>query len=85
MEGDSEEEENFLRTSPLTLTGITKGPKNRGKEREAEIARDEEENIEINKIQINNTTQEQEQGLNSASPILTMSLEMSDSCHSRLS
>ena len=36
VEGDWEEEENCPRTSPLTLTGITKGPKNRGKEREAE-------------------------------------------------
>ena len=34
VEGDWEEEENCLRTSPLTLTGITKGPKNRGRERE---------------------------------------------------
>ena len=36
VEEDWEEEENYPRTSPLTLTGITKGPKNRGREREAE-------------------------------------------------
>ena len=36
VEGDWEEEENSLRTLPLTLTGITKGPKNRGREREGE-------------------------------------------------
>ena len=75
VERDWEKEENCPRTSPLTLTGITKRPKNRGKEREAEVSRDEEENIEINQIHIDNTTQEQEQGLNSISPILTMSLE----------
>ena len=28
VEGDWEEEENYSRTSPLTLTGITKGLKN---------------------------------------------------------
>ena len=47
-------------TSPLTLTGITKGLKNRGREREDEISREEEENIEINQIQINSADQEQE-------------------------
>ena len=76
VEGDWEEEENCPRTSPLTLTGITKGPKNRGREREVEAAREEKENIKINQIQIDNMAQEQEQGLNSASPILTMSPEV---------
>ena len=73
VEGDWEEEENFPRTSPLTLTGITKGPNNRGSEREAEVAREEEENIEINQIQIDTVAQEQEQGMNSGSSILTIS------------
>ena len=50
LEGDWEEEENHLRTLPLTLIGITKGPKNRGREREAEAGGEEEENIEINKM-----------------------------------
>ena len=40
IEGDWEEEETCPRTSPLTLTGIIKGPKNRGREREAEVARE---------------------------------------------
>ena len=31
VQGDWEEEENYPKTSPLTLTGITKGPKNRNK------------------------------------------------------
>ena len=60
----------------MTLTGITKGPKNRGREREAEIARKEEENREINQIQIDNAAQEQEQRQRSASSILTMSPEV---------
>ena len=50
VEGDWEEEENYPRTSPLTLTGITNGPKNKGRKREAKAAREEEENIKINKI-----------------------------------
>ena len=52
VEGHWEKEKNFPRTSPLTLTGITKGPKNRGKEREAKVAREEEERIEINQMQL---------------------------------
>ena len=31
VQGDWEEEENCPKTSPLTLTGITKGPKNKGR------------------------------------------------------
>ena len=50
MEGDWEEEENCPRTSPLTLTGIPKGPKNKGRERAVEAGREEEENIEINQL-----------------------------------
>ena len=60
VEGDWEEEENFPRTSPLTLTGITKGPKNKGKEREAEVAREEEENIEITQMQFESEAPEQQ-------------------------
>ena len=50
VEGVWEEEETCPKASPLTLTGITKGPKNKSKEREAEVVREEEENIEINHI-----------------------------------
>ena len=32
--GDSDEEETWPKVSPLTLTGVTKGPKNRGKDKE---------------------------------------------------
>ena len=40
VQGDWEEEENCPRTSPLTFTGITKGPKDRGREREVEAVRE---------------------------------------------
>ena len=56
VEGEYEEEENCLRTSPLTLIGITKGQKNKGRERAVEAAREKEENIEINQMQIDTTT-----------------------------
>ena len=72
VEGDWEKEENCPRTSPLTLTGITKGLKNRGREREAKVSIEEEKNIEINKIQIHNIAQEKEHGLNSVSLIFKM-------------
>ena len=47
VEGDWEEEETCPKTLPLTLTGVIKGPKNIGKEKEAKIEREERENIEI--------------------------------------
>ena len=47
VQGDWEEEENWPKTSPLTLTGITKGPKNRGRGRQVEDVREEEELVEI--------------------------------------
>ena len=36
VEGDWEEEKTCPRAPPLTLTGINKGPKNKGKEKEVE-------------------------------------------------
>ena len=50
VEGDREEEETYPKTSPLTLTKVIKGPKNRGKEKEAEIERDERDSLEIDQI-----------------------------------
>ena len=41
VEGDWEEEETCPKTSPLTLTRITKGPKNKGREREVEAKGEE--------------------------------------------
>ena len=43
VQGDLEKEENYPKTSTLTLKGITKGPKNRGRGRQVEAVRDEEE------------------------------------------
>ena len=50
VEGDWEEEKTSLKTSPLTLIGVIKGPKNRGKEKEEKIEREERDNVEINNI-----------------------------------
>ena len=50
VEGDWEEEETCPRASPLTLTGITKGPKNRGKEIEVETKEEEGDDREIEQV-----------------------------------
>ena len=49
VEGDWEEEI-CPKASPLTLTGIIKGPKNRGKAKEVEAENEEGDNIEIDQI-----------------------------------
>ena len=74
VEGDWEEKETCLKTSPLTLTVIIKGPKNRAREREVEIGREEEVNREINQIQIDSAALEEQQRKEGLSPILTLSL-----------
>ena len=51
IQGKWEEEENCPKTSPLTLTTITKGPKNRGRGRRVEDVREEEEKAEIQQPQ----------------------------------
>ena len=50
VEGDWEVEETCSKASPLTLTGIIKGPKNRGKVKKVEDEKDEGDNIEIDQI-----------------------------------
>ena len=60
VEGEWEEEENCFRTSPLTLIGITKRHKNRGREREVEIDRENIDDVEIHQIQIENEAPEQQ-------------------------
>ena len=52
VEGDKEEEENCVRTSPLTMTRITKGLKNSGREREVEIERENIDDVEMHQIQL---------------------------------
>ena len=76
VEGDWKEEETCPKTSPLTLTGIIKGPKNKGKAKIAEPGREKGDNIEINQIQFENATQEHQQRQKSLSPILTLSPDL---------
>ena len=74
VQGDWEEEENCPKTSPLTLTRITKGPKNRGREREAEAVREEEEPAGIQQPHPDSEGLELQQRQRSVSPVLTFSL-----------
>ena len=41
VNGDWEKEETCPKAFPLTLTGVTKGPKNKGKEKEVETEEEE--------------------------------------------
>ena len=76
VEGDWEEEKTCPKTSPLTLVGVIKGPKNRGKEKEAKIEREERGNIEIEQIQFDSAVSEHLQRQEDLSPILTVSLDL---------
>ena len=51
VQGDWEEKENCPKTSPLTLTRITKGIKNRNRGRQVEAVMEEEEPAETQKPQ----------------------------------
>ena len=51
VEGDWEEEETCPKVSPLTLTGITKGPKNRGNEKKVEVEKEEGDTRKIEQVQ----------------------------------
>ena len=73
VEGDWEEEETCTKTLPLTLTEVIKGPKNRGKEKEAETEREGGENIEIEQRQFDSATPENLLRQEGLSPILTVS------------
>ena len=75
VQRDWEEEENFPKTLPLTLIGITKGPKNRNRGRHVEAVREEEEPIEIQQSQLEGEAPELQQMQRSVSPILTFSPE----------
>ena len=77
VQGDWEEKEKCPRTSPLTLTGITKGPKNRGRGRVVEAVREEEEEQrEIQQPQQESEAPKLPQRQRSLSPILTFSPEV---------
>ena len=77
VQGDWKEKDKCPRTSPLTLIGITKGPKNRERGRVVEAVREEEEE----QREIQQPPQESEapklpQRQRSLSPILTFSPEV---------
>ena len=78
MEGDWEEEETCPKVSPLTLIGITKGPKNRRKEKEVEAEKEEGDNRDIEQVQFESPTQEYQEMQRSLSPILIVSLEVKE-------
>ena len=73
VQGDWEEEENCPKTSPLTLTGITKEPKNRGRVRQVEAVREEEEHAEIQQPHLESEAPGLQQRQRSMNPILTFS------------
>ena len=58
VQGDWEEEESCLKTSPLTLIGITKGPKNKGRGNQVEAVQEEEEPVELQQLQPEGETPE---------------------------
>ena len=76
VQGYWEEEENCPKTSPLTLTGITKGPKNINRGRQVEAVREEEEPLERQYPQPEDEALELPQRQRSVSPILTISPEV---------
>ena len=78
VNGDWEDGETCPKASPLTLTGVTKGPKNRGKEKEIEIETEEEEEEERDErenelVQWESPTQEQPERQRSLSLIWNVS------------
>ena len=80
IQGGVEEEwgtkETYPRASPLTLTGVTKGPKNRwkGKEKEVEEEKEYEGYIEPEQCEIPTLVQQEAQ--RSQSPFWNASLEL---------
>ena len=74
VRGDWEEEEEIPLTSPLLLTGVSKGPRNQKKKgvsiktREVPAARQEEENLE-NPVKTNTSTRADYEGQNEGSPM----------------
>ena len=60
MEGDwEEEEETCPKASPLTLTGVTNGPKNRGNEKEVKVEKKKErDHRDIEQVHFESPAQE---------------------------
>ena len=76
VQGDWEEEENYPKTSPLTLTGITKGPKNISRGSQVEAIQEEEEPIELQQLHLEGETTKPTQRQRSASSVLPFSPEV---------
>ena len=76
VQGDWEEEENCPKTSPLTLIGVTKGPKIKGRESHVEDVQEEEELTKLQQLQLEDETLKLPQRQRSASPVLPFSLEV---------
>ena len=56
VKGDWEEEETCPKASPMTLTGIIKGPKNRGNETEVESKEEKGDDKENEQVQLESPT-----------------------------
>ena len=70
VEGDWEEEETCSRAFSLTLTGIAKGPKNKGDEKEVEIEEEKRDERGNKKANFESSVQERQRSL---SPICNLS------------
>ena len=64
------------KASTLTLIGITKEPKNRGKEIEVEIKEEEEDDRKEEQVQLESPAQEQQEKQGNLSPIWNVSSEV---------
>ena len=72
------EEETCPRASPLTLTGITKGPKNKGKEKEVETEEEEGDDRGNEQAHLESPIQERQERQRSLSPIWNLSPDVRD-------
>ena len=57
----------------MILIGITKGPRNRGKEKEVETEKEEGDDREIKQVQFESVAQEHQERQRSLSPIVNLS------------
>ena len=73
VNGAWEEEETCPKVSPLTLTGITKGLKNRSRETDIETEEKERDNRENEQVQFESPAQEQQEIQRNLSPIWNVS------------
>ena len=76
MGGGWGKEETCPKVSPLTLTGITKWPNNKGKDKEVEAEKEEGDNRDIEQVQFESLAQEYQERQRSLSPIMIVSLEL---------